>query len=57
MKLPRLESVNKSKKINLLKILNLDLKNQWSRDDPGFLLILVANLLVSSLAFSISFGK
>jgi hypothetical protein len=57
MKLLRLESVIKSEKIILFKLLNLDLKNQWSRDDPGFLLILVANLFVSSLALSISFGK
>mmetsp|Transcript_19998 Transcript_19998/g.37126 ORF Transcript_19998/g.37126 Transcript_19998/m.37126 type:complete len:228 (+) Transcript_19998:527-1210(+) len=30
-------------------------KNQWARDDPAFIVILAAGLIVSSLAYSIAF--
>ena len=33
------------------------LKNKYSRDDPGFLLIMIINLFVSSLCFNLSIGN
>ena len=33
------------------------LKNKYERDDPGFLLILIMNLFISSICFNLTFGK
>ena len=33
------------------------LKNKYARDDPGFLLILIINLFISSICFNLTFGK
>ena len=33
------------------------LKNKYSRDDPGFLLILIINLFISSICFNLTLGK
>ena len=33
------------------------LKNKYARDDPGFLLILIINLFISSICFNLTLGK
>ena len=33
------------------------LKNKYARDDPGFLLIIIINLFISSICFNITLGK
>ena len=33
------------------------LKNKYSRDDPGFLLLLIINLFISSICFNLTLGK
>jgi hypothetical protein len=33
------------------------LKNKYARDDPGFLLILIINLFISSICFNLTFDK
>ena len=33
------------------------LKNKYARDDPGFLLLLIINLFVSSICFNLTLGK
>ena len=33
------------------------LKNKYARDDPGFLLIMIINLFISSICFNISLSK
>lgn len=34
-----------------------EIKNQWSRDDPAFVVILVAFIAAAALAFSVAFGS
>jgi hypothetical protein len=33
-----------------------EIKNQWARDDPAFVVILVLFILAASLAFCVAFG-
>lgn len=45
----------KPKELNEIAKIRKHLKNKYSRDDPGFLLLLIINLFISSIAFSIAF--
>ena len=46
----------KPKEINETAKIRKHLKNKYARDDPGFLIILILNLFVSSLCYSLTFG-
>lgn len=49
-KLIRTTEMRKSKK-------KIGIKKQWSRDDPAFALMLVAGLMITSLAYAIALTK
>jgi hypothetical protein len=34
----------------------IEIKNQWSRDDPAFVVVQIAFLIAASLAYGIAFG-
>jgi hypothetical protein len=34
----------------------LEIKNQWARDDPAFVVLLIYFIFAASLAYSIAFG-
>ena len=44
------------KEINEMAKVRKHLKNKYARDDPGFLLIIIINLFISSIAFSFAFN-
>ena len=46
----------KPKEINETAKIRKHLKNKYARDDPGFLIILILNLFISSVCYSIAFG-
>lgn len=46
----------KPKEINEIAKIRKHLKNKYARDDPGFLLLLIINLFISSISYSITFN-
>jgi hypothetical protein len=34
-----------------------EIKNQWARDDPAFVVLLIAFITVAALAYSVAFGS
>lgn len=44
------------KEINEMAKIRKHLKNKYARDDPGFLIIIIINLFISSISFSFAFN-
>lgn len=45
----------KPQELNELSRIRKHLKNQWARDDPGFIMVMMFNILVTSLAYAFCF--
>jgi hypothetical protein len=39
-----------------LLLVVIEIKNQWSRDDPAFVVVQIAFLVAASLAYGVAFG-
>ena len=47
----------KPQEINEVARIRKHLKNQWARDDPGFVLVIFLNIFVTCLCYCFAFGK
>jgi hypothetical protein len=57
IKAPNYANVSKYRIITLIAQRNLlEIKNQWARDDPAFVVIVLCFMSISAISFSIAFG-
>jgi len=47
----------KPNQLNEMSRIRKQLKNQWSRDDPGFIIVIMFNILVTSISYSFTFAE
>jgi hypothetical protein len=47
----------KPNELNEMSKIRKQLKNQWARDDPGFIIVIMFNILITSISYSFTFAE